>query len=612
MQNKMVPVRSNKVLVRSSAERLAARKPAIEMLESRTMLSADLALSVVGPANVTAGTNATYIFTTVNNGKGTANGILYTVPVGFPAGCSQVSFTSTTGPATKLAPGQSQTYTLVLKVDASVPSATVLNFPELVNTKGEINPADNTATISTPVISSADLNIVVSGPAKVTRGNTVTFTISTVNAGPSLEPTGLYTPPSGFPAGLSQVSFTTISGPGFSLPPGSQSTFAVVMLVDPSVANGTVLSFPAVLTGGIVDPNQANNTATVSTTVVSQTVLPVTVGLTSSSFNSTSNLGDLVSFTAAVTAVTPGGATPTGTVTFTSDGTALGTVPVASDGTATLPASSDLADGYHTIIASYSGDATYVATTRSITQVVNTPIPSTVIPIFGKVTLPTAVVSGANFKASLPVGFTNNGSKQDGIFSVTLFANTTSRLDGNQVQIAAPVLKHFTLLTNRHGAFPLKLSSLPSSLPSGTYHIIAQIKDANGLFNEVATTQTITTAAPFVTLAATTTGVLPAAIAAGKSGSITISVTNNGNIDATGPLSVSVAPSIDQVTAVTGVTVATLSKPTATIKVGKTVKYTLHFKNLAPLTPGRYFPIATISIGGKTATVTGTSSFVLS
>ena len=142
----------------------------IEMLESRTMLSSvpDLSLSVVGPASVVAGTDATYTFTTTNEGKATANIINYTPPVGYPSGCGQVSFALTSGPAI-LKAGQTQVFTLVLSVAPSVPSATVLNFPvEVTTPKGNSSPND-IVTITTPVTASADLNLVVTGPAEVTR-----------------------------------------------------------------------------------------------------------------------------------------------------------------------------------------------------------------------------------------------------------------------------------------------------------------------------------------------------------------------------------------------------------------------------------------------------------
>jgi hypothetical protein len=601
--------KSRSVVKKNSSSSL--RASAIESLESRTMLSAapDLSMSVVGPASVVAGTDATYTFTTVNEGKVTANPIKYTPPVGYPSGCSQVSFALTSGPAV-LKPGQSQVFTLVLAVNAYVANATVLNFPiEVTTPKGNSSP-NSTVTINTPVTTSADLNLVVTGPAEVTRGTEATFTFATINAGPSTETTGLYTPPDDFPAGFSQISYTLISGPGFALAPGDQDVYALVMSVSPTIANGTVASFPAVLTGGISDPNPSNNTATVSTTVVSQVVSPVSITLTSSAFNSTAAIGTSVGFTAAVAPVTPGGATPTGTVTFTDNGNVLGTETVDSNGTATLPATSALTSGYHTIIASYSGDTTYGATTKSMTEVVTVPVPSTVVPALGKVVLPTAVVAGAKFNAAVPVTITNNGSSQTGIFKIDLYADTGTTLDGNQVSVAPEYEKQLTLATDKHAAYTFKLKSLPATLAAGTYHLIAVVTDALTLNNSVATTQTITTAAPFVSLTGTATAVTPSSIAANKTGSISVSITNGGNIATSGPLVITLAPSADGVSPVAGATFGSLTIPNAVIKPGKIGKYTLHIKNTA-LTAGTFYPYITATLDSKTVTLIGTSQFTI-
>jgi hypothetical protein len=69
---------------------------------------------------------------------------------------------------------------------------------------------------------------------------------------------------------------------------------------------------------------------------------------------------------------------PTGTVTFTDNGTAMGTVTL-SGRTATLTTSS-LTAGVHAITASYSGDSTFAASTTTVSQAVDLavlPVPAT-------------------------------------------------------------------------------------------------------------------------------------------------------------------------------------------------------------------------------------------
>ena len=490
---------------------------------------------------------------------------------GYPAGILQVSLVLDSGPAAKLAPGQTNVYTLVLSVDPSIPSGTVLAFPETVSTtSNDINLANNTATTSTPVTTSADTNLVVTGPAEVNAG-AATFSFMTFNAGPSAEPSPFYEPPMGFNDGVRQTSFTLASGSGSNLAPGQSDVYTLVLAIPPNIANGTVISFTEQETPAAPDPNPANNITTLQTTFTTQTILPVNMTLTSSS-PAAAQQGTAITLSTTIAPVTAG-AVPTGTVTFTDNGAALGTANVQSDGTAALPATSALAVGGHTIIASYSGDSTYVATTQSLTQVITAVTPSPLVPIIGNVTLPSAIVAGAKIRGNVPVGLTDNGHDEVGNITVALFADTGTTLDGNQIPITSQQ-KTLAIQSGHHAVFIFKLTSLPANLPDGTYHIIAEVTDPSALTNEVATTQTITVAAPFVALAATVGPVLPASIAVGKPGSITVNVTNNGNINATGPLSITVAPSVSG-TPIPGAVLATLSKST-TIKPGKTSKFAIH------------------------------------
>src|SRR5262249_48908682 len=104
--------------------------------------------------------------------------------------------------------------------------------------------------------------------------------------------------------------------------------------------------------------------------VVIAAVKTTTTRLTASTNPST--VGQAVSFTAIV-APTSGAGTPTGTVTFSIDGTAQPPVnlPAVSDRAEATFTTSILAEGSHTISAAYSGDATFgPATSNTVSQVV--------------------------------------------------------------------------------------------------------------------------------------------------------------------------------------------------------------------------------------------------
>jgi hypothetical protein len=93
-----------------------------------------------------------------------------------------------------------------------------------------------------------------------------------------------------------------------------------------------------------------------------------TTGLSSS--HNSSVFGQSVSFTAVVTPQS-GSGTPTGTVQFMIDGSSFGNPVTLSGGTATSNAVNSLSVTGHTILASYSGDPNFTASTGSLTQTVN-------------------------------------------------------------------------------------------------------------------------------------------------------------------------------------------------------------------------------------------------
>ncbi len=83
-------------------------------------------------------------------------------------------------------------------------------------------------------------------------------------------------------------------------------------------------------------------------------------------FPSPSDFGQQVLFTATVAGVPSGSGTPTGMVTFSEGGNVLGQVPLNTSGTATI-ASSSLAAGSHTIIATYASDTRFATSNGGTT-----------------------------------------------------------------------------------------------------------------------------------------------------------------------------------------------------------------------------------------------------
>ena len=142
---------------------------------------------------------------------------------------------------------------------------------------------------------------------------------------------------------------------------GGGSGNPVVLTVDPASngscsVTGTALSLLHVGMC-VLDANQAGNASYTAAPQVQRTVV---VSKAATKTLLTVNPSSLV---ATVTAVAPGGGTPTGTVTFTVDGAPAGSAPLSGN-TATLPVVVP-ADKRGTVAANYPGSADYLASSAS-------------------------------------------------------------------------------------------------------------------------------------------------------------------------------------------------------------------------------------------------------
>jgi hypothetical protein len=121
-----------------------------------------------------------------------------------------------------------------------------------------------------------------------------------------------------------------------------------------------------------------------------------------------SHNGDAVTFDASVAPLAPGAGTPTGTVSFTVDGTPLGSDVPLSGGHA-QSAAIPLPDGAHDVIATYHGDAGYLPSTGSSTQTVGAGATATTLsatprnPVVGQSSVITATVTAPG-SSGPPVG----------------------------------------------------------------------------------------------------------------------------------------------------------------------------------------------------------------
>jgi hypothetical protein len=169
--------------------------------------------------------------------------------------------------------------------------------------------------------------------------------------------------------------------------------------------------------------------------------------------------------------------------------------------------------------------------------------------------------------------------------------------------------RKFSLKTGRHSMVTATIKSLPATLPAGAYYLLAEIVDPGGLINIAVAEKTIEVAAPVVRLSASVGSVTPATISSQRPGSISITIANNGNIAASGLLTIAVSPSSDGAT-LSQETLATYHRET-TLAADKHITIRLRLRVPATLIAGNYFPSASISLDGQSMTALGAAEFTV-
>src|SRR5207247_2081432 len=102
---------------------------------------------------------------------------------------------------------------IVATVNSSVADgATLYNQASVSGATTDPDPSNNTSNqVSTGVTRSADLSITKSGPASVIAGNSITYTLTVHNGGPSN--VASFTVTDALPSGLSGAQYCTYSAP---------------------------------------------------------------------------------------------------------------------------------------------------------------------------------------------------------------------------------------------------------------------------------------------------------------------------------------------------------------------------------------------------------------
>jgi uncharacterized repeat protein (TIGR01451 family) len=249
--------------------------------------SADLSITLTdSPDPVTALQLLTYTITVGNAGPDVATNVGVSAPS--PVGAT---FSSLAGAGwscgvdictrPELAPGTAPS--IQLQVYAPAAAGVLSNTVRVYADAFDPAPADNSATEETTVAPppSADLKVSKNdGGMPVEWGETVTYTIAVVNAGPAAISNGLVTDT--FPAELLGATWTCTATPGstcsaagsgdisdgsLSLSAGGTATYVALGTI--ALDTPTVLSNTATVTppAGVLDPDPTNNSSSVETSV---------------------------------------------------------------------------------------------------------------------------------------------------------------------------------------------------------------------------------------------------------------------------------------------------------------------------------------------------------
>ncbi len=257
---------------------------------------ADLSVTKSGVTNpVVAGTNESYNLTVTNNGPSDAQNVALTDAT--PPNTTFVSaaqnsgsaFTCSTPPVggtgnvscnlATLAAGTSASFTIVVHVKSGTAGgSTISNTANVSSSTSDPNTANNSSTVTVNVITRADLGMTKSQASQVVIADTnQIYTLTLVNNGPSDAQN--VTLSDSTPANTTFVSLTQNTGPAFTCttPPvggtgnvscaiatltaGASASFTLVVRISPVDTN--TITNTASASSSTIDPNSANNTATV-------------------------------------------------------------------------------------------------------------------------------------------------------------------------------------------------------------------------------------------------------------------------------------------------------------------------------------------------------------
>lgn len=161
---------------------------------------------------------------------------------------------------------------------------------------------------------------------------------------------------------------------------------------------------------------------------------------------------------------------------------------------------------------------------------------------------PASAIGTYPVKQPAMISVTNTGDFMiNGLVGVNLYASLDNSLDASDFLIGQQLGKQMKLKPGQSKTIRLKYT-VPSSVPTGNYHLISQVvssvADSNPSNDVFVTTATTTISQPFIDMGVSF-GATQLIVAPGQQSAASVAITNNGNIDFKGTYTLQVYVSMD-------------------------------------------------------------------
>lgn len=270
---------------RSTADDLATEQTTVERLVDLEVTKIETPNPLSPPEAAIAGERIDYSVTVANNGPATANNVVLTDLL--PAGVTVVSSTpeaactATAGSIecnwATIAVGAFETLNVTVELDPGQGEGTsVTNSASATADEPEVaGGGPNSASVSTPIDTSADLSLTKTTTDPAIAGETLTWDLVVANNGPShaQNVTVTDTLPTGttFVVGLSSSGCSEAAGVVTCVIPqidsGSSSAFSIGVRINQTANSGSDITNTAVASADTQDPDGSNNSASDTVTV---------------------------------------------------------------------------------------------------------------------------------------------------------------------------------------------------------------------------------------------------------------------------------------------------------------------------------------------------------